>query len=194
MKKIFKAFFLTAAILLTGVSCNQEYLETTPESSTSPATIFATTDNAVLAVNGICKMMTSQYWSTQGLNGEGSIKTWWGNFGNDLQRCNQTGWANLWNHQYNRNASSTYCTYPWYYYYKMIGNANQIIANIDDAEGPDSEKQFIKAQAPHLPCPRFHPAGYDLRLPLAGLQQRLDVWRHPSPGHQHRRYAALDPR
>ena len=146
MKKIFKAFFLTAAIMLTGVSCSQDYLETRPESSTSPATIFSTTDNAVLAVNGICKMMTSQYWSTQGLNGEGSIKTWWGNFGNDLQRCNQTGWANLWNHQYNENISSTYCTYPWYYYYKIIGNANQIIANIDNAEGPDNEKQFIKAQ------------------------------------------------
>ena len=147
MKKIFKAFFLTAAILLTGVSCNQEYLDTTPESSTSPATIFSTTENAVLAVNGICKMMTSQYWSTQGLNGEGTIKTWFGNFGNDLQRCNQTGWANLWNHQYNKSANSTYCTYPWYYYYKIFGNAYQIIAHIDDAEGPDNEKQFIKAQA-----------------------------------------------
>lgn len=147
MKKIFKVFFLSAALLAIGVSCAPEYLETTPESSTSPNTIFETTGNARLAVNGICKMMISQYWSTQGLNGEGTIKTWFGNFGNDLQRCNQTGWANLWNHQYNRNASSTYCTYPWYYYYKMIGNANQIIVNIDDAEGPDNEKQFIKAQA-----------------------------------------------
>ena len=147
MKKIFKSFFLLAALVAMSVACSQDYMETAPESSTSPATIFSTTGNAVLAVNGICKMMTSQYWSTQGLNGEGSIKTWWGNFGNDLQRCNHTGWANVWNHQYNEDASARYATYPWYYYYKMIGNANQIIENIDNAEGPDSEKQFIKAQA-----------------------------------------------
>ena len=147
MKKIFKAFFLTAALLAIGVSCEPEYLETTPESSTSPNTIFETTDNAVLAVNGICRLMTTQYLSTQGMNGEGTIKTWYGNFGNDLQRCNQTGWAALWNHTYNESVSSIYLYYPWFYYYKIIGNANQIIAHIDDAEGPEVEKQFIKAQA-----------------------------------------------
>ena len=147
MKKIFQVSLILSALLMLSVGCAQDYMETAPESSTSPATIFSTTENAVLAVNGICKMMTTQYFSVQGLNGEGSIKTWFGNFGNDLQRCNHTGWAPLWNHQYNENASSTYCTYPWYYYYKIIGNANQIIENIDDAEGPDSEKQFIKAQA-----------------------------------------------
>ena len=147
MKKIIIAFFLTAALFATGVSCAPEYLETTPESSTSPNTIFETTDNAVLAINGICRMMTTQYLSTQGMNGEGTIKTWYGNFGNDLQRCNQTSWAALWNHTYNESTSSIYLYYPWYYYYKIIGNANQIIENIDNAQGPDNEKQYIKAQA-----------------------------------------------
>jgi len=147
MKKFFKVFFLSVTILSIGVSCSKDYLETSPESSTNPATIFETTDNAVLAVNGICKMMTTQYLSTQGMNGEGTIKTWYGNFGNDLQRCNHTGWATLWNHKYNENVSSIYLYYPWYYYYKIVGNANQIIENIDGASGPDAEKQFIKAQA-----------------------------------------------
>ncbi|MGO3655352.1 MAG: RagB/SusD family nutrient uptake outer membrane protein, partial [Sphingobacterium sp.] len=32
-------------------------------------------------------------------------------------------------------------------YYAVIGNANMIIANIDDAVGPDEEKNFIKGQA-----------------------------------------------
>ena len=48
-----------------------------PESSVSPATIFGTTENCQLAINGMAKMMTSQYLSTQGLNGEGTIKTWY---------------------------------------------------------------------------------------------------------------------
>ena len=147
MKKIFNISLILSAIAILTVGCAKDYMETKPESSTSPATIFETTGNAVLAINGMCKMMTTQYLSTQGLNGEGTIKTWFGNFGNDLQRCNQTGWAPLWNHQYHENVSSTYCTYPWFYYYKIIGNANQVLENIDNAEGPDNEKQFIKAQA-----------------------------------------------
>src|SRR5699024_7448698 len=32
-------------------------------------------------------------------------------------------------------------------YYAFVGNANLIIANIDDAVGPDEERNFIKGQA-----------------------------------------------
>ena len=146
MKNIIR-ISLCAAVLAFAVACDKDYMETSPESSTSPATIFSSTTNVPLAINGLCKMMTTQYLSTQGLNGEGTIKTWYGNHGNDLQRCDQAGWAALWNHTYNENVNSTYLVYPWYYYYKIIGNANQVIENIDNAEGPEAERQFYKAQA-----------------------------------------------
>jgi len=147
MNKIFRQIMLAGTAVLVMASCSKEYLETAPESSTSPATIFETTDNARLAVNGIAKMMTTQYLSTQGMNGEGTIKSWYANFtGNDLQKCNQTGWATLWNSTYQDRNTSSYDYYPWYYYYKLIGNANQIIANIDNASGLDTDKAFIKAQ------------------------------------------------
>ena len=146
MKNIYRITLLIAALSLAA-SCSKEYLETSPESSTSPATIFSSTENVKLAINGMSKMMTSQYLSTQGLNGEGTIKTWYGNFGNDLQRCNQTGWAALWNHTYNEQVNSTYLVYPWYYYYKIIVNANQVLENVDNAEGPEAERQYFKAQA-----------------------------------------------
>ena len=147
MKKIlFKGLIILAAGVLS-VSCAKEYLDTAPEDDQSPLVLFSTTDYAKLAINGIAKSMTQQYLGTQGLNGEGVIKTWYGNFGNDLQRCNHTGWAALWNHTYNERTNSVYLYYPWFYYYKLIGNANQVIVNIDDAEGPEAERQFIKAQA-----------------------------------------------
>ena len=146
MKNIIRISFVLVALSLAA-SCAKDYMETSPQSAESPATIFATTDNVKLAINGMCKMMTTQYWSQQGLNGEGTIKTWYGNFGNDLQRCNQTGWAPLWNHTYHENVNSSYCCYPWYYYYKIINNANQVIENIDGAEGTEAERQFYKAQA-----------------------------------------------
>ena len=105
-------------------------------------------DGIRMAVEGLSKAMTTQYMSVQGLNGEGCIKTWWGTFGNDLQRCNHTGWADVWNHQYNEKASSRYATFPWFYYYDMIIDpANRILAAIDTIAGNDNEKSFIKAQA-----------------------------------------------
>lgn len=147
-KNILKSILLIGSAALLLVSCEKEYLDTAPESSTSPATIFSTTENAQLAINGICKMMSTQYLSKQGMNGEGTIKTWYAEcWGNDFQRCNLSGWHTLWNWEDGEVDTSMYNYYVWYYYYKLIGNANQVIANIDDAEGPDSEKAFIKAQA-----------------------------------------------
>ena len=131
-------------------SCSSDYLDTVPNDQTSTTNAFATTENCALALNGVAKMMTTQYLSTQGLNGEGTIKNWCNNFnGNDTQKCKQTGWASLWNNlaTYKNSKTTYYNYYIWYYYYKLIGNVNQIIDNVDAAKGPESDKAFIKAQA-----------------------------------------------
>lgn len=39
-----------------------------------------------------------------------------------------------------------YDSYPWYYYYLIIGNANAVIDRIDKAEGTGNEK-ILKAEA-----------------------------------------------
>lgn len=147
MKNILRISLAIAALSLAA-ACSKEYLETSPESSVSPSTIFSTTENCELAINGMCKMMTTQYgYFGQGFNGEGTISLWYGNYGNDFQRCGHTGWAVLWNHTYNENVNTIYLSYAWYYYYKLISNANQVIENIDNAEGPEAERKFYKAQA-----------------------------------------------
>lgn len=147
-KNILKSILVIGAAALLAVSCSKDYLETAPESSTSPSTIFESTQNAELAINGICKMMSTQYLSTQGMNGEGTIKTWYANcMGNDFQRNSLTGWHSMWNWEDMEDDNTKYNYYIWFYYYKLIGNANQVICNIDEAEGSDNDKQFIKAQA-----------------------------------------------
>ena len=144
MKKILYTLGLTVLL----ASCGSNYLDTVPQSSTGTATIFETTQNAKLAINGICRLMVNQYLSSQGFNGEGTIKTWYGNYpGNDFQKSNLTGWSSIINSLYHERNTSSYCYYPWFYYYKLIGNANAIIENIDNASGSNEEKQFIKAQA-----------------------------------------------
>ena len=88
MKKILYTLGLTVLL----ASCGSNYLDTVPQSSTGTATIFETTQNAKLAINGICRLMVNQYLSSQGFNGEGTIKTWYGNYpGNDFQKSNLTG-------------------------------------------------------------------------------------------------------
>ena len=140
-------YITVGSALLT--ACSADYLDTLPQSSTDTGTVFETTENARLAVNGLCLMMTQQYLGQQGVNGEGTIKTWYGNYpGNDFQKCNLTGWADIINGtSFHERNSSLYCYYPWFYYYKLIGNANRIVAYIDQAEGPEAERLFIRAQA-----------------------------------------------
>lgn len=146
MKHLIKVLcLLTGTFLWT--SCQEDYLHTAPTHATGTSTIFETTEAAELAVNGLCKLTTMQYLSSQGFNGEGTIKMYYGNYPGNHFYLNLPGWAPIINSTYHESVSSIYLYYPWYYYYRIIGNANTIIVNIDDAQGSDTEKNFIKAQA-----------------------------------------------
>lgn len=139
-------FSITILTILLG-SCSKSYLDTKPTDAASPETVFGTTGNAALAVNGLAKMMTTQYLQSQGFNGEGTIKMWYGNYPGADFYVNLPGWAPIINATLNEVSTSIYDYYPWYYYYKIIGNANTIISRIDEAEGSETDRQFIKAQA-----------------------------------------------
>jgi len=135
------------AIILVSSGCSKDYLQTKPTDAASTETVFGDTENAALAVNGLAKMMTQQYLSSQGFNGEGTIKMYYGNYPGADFYVNLPGWAPIINSTYNELSTSVYCYYPWYYYYKIIGNANTIVARIDNATGTQQERDFIKAQA-----------------------------------------------
>lgn len=145
MRKLINILAVSAAVSLA--SCSKDYLNTSPTDATSTSTVFATTDNAKMAVNGLAKMMTTQYLSSQGFNGEGTIKMYYGNYPGNHFFVNLSGWAAIINSTYNENISSIYCYYPWYYYYKIIGNANSIVLHVDEASGSAAVKNFLKAQA-----------------------------------------------
>lgn len=139
-------------IALSGVlflaSCGDDYLETTPTSSTSDKTVFESTDNAKMAINGLARLMTKQQsYYGQGFNGEGTIKMYNGNYPGNNFVVNLPGWAGVINSEYHVNRDSKYDHYGWYYYYRLIANANQILASLEDAEGSDVEKEYLTAQA-----------------------------------------------
>lgn len=149
MKKIiYSVVALCLGASLT--SCSSDYLDLYPESSTGPNVIFSTTDNAQLAVNGLTRLMSMQYQGfNQWFNGEGTIKTLYGNFtGNDYHRLyNNSGMANIANLTNSQNSSSIYDYYPWFYYYRLISNANSIVMHIGEASGTEQDRAFIKAEA-----------------------------------------------
>jgi len=147
MKKIFKLFAIAAGVLVMN-SCSSDYLNTTPESSTGTSTIFETVDNMELAINGLYRQMTQQYGAFgQGYNGEGTIKHYLGNYAsNDWNRFSSMN-IYLLDNSYHINPTSTWIILPWYYYYRIIGNANAIIVYGPDAAGDEGRRDYIIAQA-----------------------------------------------
>lgn len=150
MKSIIKYLALAISSTFLMTSCSDSWLETDPTESVSGDEIIASTDNAKQAINGICRVMVNQHsYYGQSFNGEGTMKLLYGEYpGQDLNfPYMNPGWAPIMNGQMTQNSSSIYDSYPWYYYYIIVGNANTILAKIDEATGSEAERQFIKAEA-----------------------------------------------
>lgn len=176
---------LVASTALAMTSCGSDYLETSPSESVSTGQAVGSTTNAYKALNGIAKTMsTQQYAWAQGCAGEGRIISIYENYPSQdyIYNYYAAGWGPIMNIQYNTRNNTSYAAYPWYYYYNIIGQANSIICNIDNATGPESEKNFDKASALtyraygyekllHYYCPRWKESGNGS---AEGLPLRVD--------------------
>ena len=148
INKIFVGCLLTGAI--TFASCSSDYLDTAPTDSTGASDAIGTTSNALKALNGVAKLMTTQHsYFGQGFAGENNIMAHYENYPsqNYLYNYYASGWSPIHNQEFHSRTNSIYDAFAWYYYYSIIGSANTIIVNIDNAEGTESEKNFIKASA-----------------------------------------------
>lgn len=142
------------AVTLTLGSCASDYLDTVPTASTGTTTVFESTENAAMAVNGLAQLLcTQQYYYVNGGDaycGENIIKIVMGEYaGQDfVYNGYAPGWATFMNGEYYDNAQNVYYNgYAWFLYYNLIGGANSIIAHIDEAQGTEEDRKFIKAQA-----------------------------------------------
>ena len=83
MKKILNKLFtgsLLACMVLVS-SCAGDYLDTAPTDSTGASDAVGTTANAMKALNGIAKIMTTQqYYFGQGFAGENNIMAHYENY------------------------------------------------------------------------------------------------------------------
>lgn len=148
MKKIKFGYFLMA-VSLGFASCKKERLDTAPTSQVTEGAIFSTTSNAMIALNGIHRIMWNQYFN-QDEAGQGSMHINIDNLGEDLinnSTSTTTFFQSMYRWDAHRNANSSQVYFAYYFYYRLISNANMIINNIDKAEGSENEKKFIKGEA-----------------------------------------------
>ena len=149
MQTKFKNIIVLAVIVVLLPCCKKEYLDTTPTNQVATATAFTTTKNAWAALNGIHRLMYSQWFSNQDQGGQSGNMLYMDVMGEDLVMTAQSnGWLiSTYKWQTHRLATSSVSSYNYLFYYTLIANANLIIANIDAAEGPDADKNAIKGQA-----------------------------------------------
>ncbi|MBV6425726.1 MAG: hypothetical protein KIPDCIKN_00210 [Haliscomenobacter sp.] len=145
-----KFFFIKVLILsIVFVSCEKDYLETTPTGSVDAGSAYATTKNAAAAINGIYRAMMVRYESSQGHSGYPALMIINDVLGEDLVFPNSTnGWH--FNEQRwlsHRSDVGTLARMPYNMYYRLIANANLAIANIDNAVGTPAERNQIKGEA-----------------------------------------------
>ena len=139
------AFFLS----MISFSCEKTYLDTTPTASIDAGSAYATTKNAAAAINGIYRSFIVRYLSSQGHSGHPAMMIILDHMGEDLVlgttaaswHVGETRWTA------HRSDVNTMAQFPYELYYRIIGNANIGIANIDKAVGPAADRNSLKGEA-----------------------------------------------
>lgn len=142
---------LTGAVVAAGLTCcSSDYLDTAPITSISDQTAVATTEAAQMSIYGISRIMNTQLSMGRSHNGENSSAVWIGEAlgpdNNSFFYMREMG-QSWYTWQSMGLPTSSLCRNFWDYAYMLVGRANTILATIDDATGPEDEKQWIKAQA-----------------------------------------------
>ncbi len=130
-------------------SCS-DFLETNPSTDVADSQVFQTVSGAQAALNGCYYQM--KCYSGGGANRQDD----WGipshQMVSDLSAedvmSNGGGWYNYTYNYWGETRGDIFRSSAlWTFYYRLINNANSIIAYVDDCEGDATEKQYIKGQA-----------------------------------------------
>lgn len=149
MKNIYNRALLVLMVMITSASCKKDYLQTTPTDEVATETAFSSTTNVWAALNGIHRTMFSQIFGNQAQGGQSGNMLYMDILGEDVVfNTSSSNWL-LPEYRWirHRDATSAMLFYNYQFYYVIIGNANMILANVDNAEGPEADKLAIKGQA-----------------------------------------------
>ena len=145
--KIVILLALTFGMIST--SCENVYLDTTPTASIDAGSAYSTTKNAAAAINGIYRSFIVRYLSSQGHSGHPAMMIILDHLGEDMVlgttaaswHVGETRWTA------HRSDVNVLSQFPYEMYYRIIGNANIGIANIDKAVGLAADRNTLKGEA-----------------------------------------------
>ncbi len=148
MKNRLLIAFVTVFSMIS-TSCENTYLDTAPTASVDAASAYATTKNAAAAINGIYRALIVRYLDSQGHSGHPAMMIILDHMGEDMiigttaasWHVGETRWTA------HRADVNTMARFPYELYYRVIGNANIAIANIDNAAGPQADRDQLKGEA-----------------------------------------------
>ena len=140
---------LLIAVGLLTTSCEKEYLETAPTGSVNANVAYATTKDASSAINGIYRAMVLRYLDSQPHFGHPAMMIILDAMGEDLVITNTANAGHRDEQRWiaHRSDVSLLSRFAYQLYYRLIGNANIAIANIDQAAGPQPDRDRIKGEA-----------------------------------------------
>ncbi|WP_026236161.1 RagB/SusD family nutrient uptake outer membrane protein [Pontibacter roseus] len=172
MKNIFRKLSPLALALMMLTSCEKEYLDTKPTDQVSIDTVFETVDGAWVALDGTYRSMYTSL-TNHGNFGQKSYDLMSDLMGNDMVvHSAGYGWFNP-EYQYTAIQSVNNDQRPhrtWFYYYRLINNANRILDGLETAVGLDADKQNIRGQA--------------LAIRANSYFYLVNFWQHTYKGHE----------
>jgi hypothetical protein len=149
MKK-YNSLMIVSLFLFFLCGCSEDFLETKSTQSIDESLVFTDTKNAMLAVNGLHNLMwTQQVSTTAPRGGFQMLMIWMDMLGEDLvytysnaQYQSEAKWVTHRNYTGSGHLLHFFSLLNYY-----VSNANMIMDNIDNATGPENEKNNIKGQA-----------------------------------------------
>lgn len=150
IKKIVHYSLPVILALTMMTSCKKDYLETSPSDQAPTDLVFETTEGAYVALNGLYRATYQAYGTGHDGFAQKANDLVSDLMGNDIT-VNAAGY-NWFAGDYRYTSQATTVTdgrsdLIWTYYYFIISCANNILANIDNASGPQADKDNIKGQA-----------------------------------------------
>ena len=140
---------LGAGLLTFGTFSCSDFLDTNPSTSVADSEVFVTVAGAQAALNGC-------YYHMRAYNSGGADR--WDDCGIpsmqmvlDVSGDDMIVWGGWYGYTYNYWGETRGDIFRsgaiWKFHYTLINNANGILANIDNCEGDDIDKQYVKGQA-----------------------------------------------
>lgn len=136
---------LTAVVTLGG--CSDKFFDTAPAGELTGDETFTSTANIDALINGNLRYLMESS-TSQDNPGYSAIMLTQEVMGEDaIARDGVYGFRDSYPFRDPSDNTTRRALFFWSFQYKVIDNCNNIIANVDQATGPDADKRYLKGQA-----------------------------------------------